>query len=71
MIPAIIAIVAQIPVIVVLLRENRRLTNLLLSKNPAVTIATEHKQRSKTKPKETESQNQRAAWHNPTEAVGP
>lgn len=71
MIAAIIAIVAQVPVIVVLLRENRRLTNLLLSKNPAVTIATENSKRTKAKPKETESQNVRAAWHNPTEAVGP
>jgi len=70
-IPAILAIVAQIPVIVVLLRENRRLTNLLLSKNPSITIATENTRRPKAKPKETETQNQRAAWHNPTEAVGP
>jgi hypothetical protein len=70
-IPAILAIVAQIPVIVILLQENRRLTNLLLSKNPSITIATENTKRSKTKPKEKESQNERHAWHNPTEAVGP
>ena len=71
MIPAIIALIAFTAVIVALLRENRRLTNLLLSKNPSVTIATEQTKRSKTKPKEKESQNERHAWHNPTEAVGP
>jgi len=70
-IPSILAIVALTAVIVVLLRENRRLTNLLLSKNPAVTIATESTRRTKPKKQETESQNVRAAWHNPTEAVGP
>ena len=71
MIPAIIALLSSTAVVVVLLRENRRLTNLLLSKNPAVTLAVEQTKRTKTKPKETESQTQRAAWHNPTEAVGP
>jgi hypothetical protein len=70
-IPAIISLIVLSGIIVLLLRENRRLTNLLLSKNPSVTIATETRQRSKTKSKETESPNIRAAWHNPTEAVGP
>lgn len=71
MIPATVSLVVLTGIIVVLLRENRRLTNLLLSKNPSVTIATETKRQSKTKSKETESPNIRAAWHNPTEAVGP
>lgn len=71
MIPSLLAIVTLAAVIVLLLRENRRLTNLLLSKNPSVTIATENTKRAKPKKQETESQNVRAAWHNPTEAVGP
>ena len=71
MIQSIIAIVSLTISIVLLMHENRRLTNLLLSKNPAVTLATENSKRTKTKSKETETPNARAAWHNPTEAVGP
>lgn len=71
MIATIIALISLTAVIVVLLRENRRLTNLLLSKNVSVTIASENKRQSKTKSKEKETPSNRAAWHNPTEAVGP
>jgi hypothetical protein len=69
MIISIISIAVLAGIIVVLIHENRRLTNLLLSKNPSAVIAAEsHKKPSKKPDKEPST---RIAWNNPVEAVGP
>lgn len=52
-----------------LLRENRRLTNLLLAKNPAVAVAME--QTRKPRKKDRDDSKTRTAWETPVEAVGP
>jgi len=66
---AIVAIVVLAAVIGMLLRENRRLTNLLLAKNPAVAIAAE--QSRKPRKKDRDDTKTRSAWETPVEAVGP
>ncbi len=53
----------------VLLRENRRLTNLLLAKNPAVAVAMERT--PKARKKDRDDNKARTAWQTPVEAVGP
>jgi hypothetical protein len=68
MIPA-LSIVVLAGIILLLVHENRRLTNLLLSKNPAVAIAAE-KSRKPSKPQEKVS-GTRTTWNEPIEAVGP
>jgi ABC-type enterochelin transport system permease subunit len=54
---------------VILLRENRRLTNLLLAKNPAVAVAME--QSRKPRKQDRDDNKPRSAWQTPVEAVGP
>jgi len=67
-IPA-LAIIILAGVIVILLRENRRLTNLLLAKNPSVAVAME--QTRKPRRKDRDDTKTRTAWETPVEAVGP
>lgn len=67
---ATVAIVALTVVIGILARENRRLTNLLLSKNPAAVVAAEQAPKAR-KPKKDDQPGVRSAWQNPSEAVGP
>lgn len=66
---AVIAIVCLTGLAVFLAHENRRLTNLLLSKNPAAVVAAE-KSKKVSRKQETPPAT-RAAWTNPVEAVGP
>jgi len=69
MIIAGISIAVLAGIILLLIHENRRLTNLLLSKNPSAVIAAEAAKRpSKKQDKEPST---RIAWNNPVEAVGP
>lgn len=68
MIP-VLAIVVLAGIILLLIHENRRLTNLLLSKNPAVAVAAE-KVKKRSKPQEKVS-GTRTTWNEPIEAVGP
>lgn len=69
MIISVLAIVCLTAIAGFMAHENRRLTNLLLSKNPSAVIAAE-----KTKKHSKKSENPpatRAAWTTPVEAVGP
>jgi len=66
---AILAIVALTGIVGILARENRRLTNLLLSKNPAAAVAAEKAPKAKNSRKEEPGN--RTTWNNPSEAVGP
>lgn len=68
MIGAIVAIVALTGVCALLLRENRRLTNLVIAKNPEAVIAAE---RVAKRPKKERDDKPHSAWANPSEAVGP
>ncbi len=68
MISAIVAIIALTAVNVVLLRENRRLTNLVIAKNPDAIIAGE---RVAKRTKKNADDKPHSAWANPSEAVGP
>lgn len=65
---AVIAILILGAVCALLLRENRRLTNLVVAKNPDVVLAAERNQKPRKKDKDDKP---RAAWLNPSEAVGP
>lgn len=67
---AVAAIVALTAVVGILARENRRLTNLLLSKNPAAVVAAEKAPKAKKKDKDDRDPT-RKAWNIPSEAVGP
>lgn len=67
MIVAAIAIVALTVICVVLLRENRRLTNLVVARNPDAVIAVERQ----AKKKKDRDDKPHHAWANPSEAVGP
>jgi hypothetical protein len=69
MIIAGISIAVLAGIILLLIHENRRLTNLLLSKNPSAVIAAEAAKRPSKKPEKEPST--RIAWNNPVEAVGP
>jgi len=66
---ATVAIVVLGAFALILLRENRRLTNLLLAKNPAVAVAME--QSRKPRKKDRDDNKARTAWQTPVEAVGP
>lgn len=66
---AIVAIVVLAGLSAILLRENRRLTNLLVAKNPAVAVAME--QSRKPRKKDRDDNKARTAWQTPVEAVGP
>lgn len=68
MIASIVAIVALAVVCGVLLRDNRRLTNLVIAKNPEAVIAAE---RVAKRPKKERDDKPHSAWANPSEAVGP
>ena len=68
MIAAIVAIVALTAVCVVLLRENRRLTNLVVARNPDAVIAAERVAKPR---KKNQDDKPHSAWANPSEAVGP
>lgn len=70
MIIAVLAIICLTGITLVLAHENRRLTNLLLSKNPAAVVAAAEKTK-KTSRKQESLPATRAAWTNPVEAVGP
>lgn len=66
MIPAIVAILVLAAICAVLLAENRRLTNLVVAKNPEAMIVAERlgkKKKTDDKPRRT--------WETPSEAVGP
>jgi len=65
---AVIAILLFGAVCALLLREHRRLTNLVVAKNPDVVLAAERNQKPRKKDKDDKP---RAAWLNPSEAVGP
>lgn len=67
---AALAIVALVAIIVLLIHENRRLTNLLLSKNPAAAVAAEKAPKAKKKERDDRDPT-RKEWTNPSEAVGP
>lgn len=69
MIFAAFSLVALLGIVLLLLRENRRLTNLLLAKNPSAAIAAE--KFSKSTKKEQVDPRSRTAWQSPTEGVGP
>lgn len=69
MILASFTLVAALGIILLLLRENRRLTNLLLAKNPSAVLAAE-KYRKPTK-KEPADPRTRTSWQSPIEGVGP
>jgi hypothetical protein len=65
-IPAIVAILVLAAICAVLLVENRRLTNLVVAKNPEAMIVAERlgkKKKTDDKPRKT--------WETPSEAVGP
>jgi hypothetical protein len=65
-IPAIVAILVLAAICAVLLVENRRLTNLVVAKNPEAMIVAERlgkKKKTDDKPRRT--------WETPSEAVGP
>ena len=66
MIPAIVAILVLAAICAVLLVENRRLTNLVVAKNPEAMIVAERL----GKKKKTDD-NPRRTWETPSEAVGP
>lgn len=66
---AAVAIIVLTLIIAILLRENRRLTNLLLVKNPAVAVAMERT--PKPRKKDRDDTQTRTVWNNPVEAVGP
>lgn len=68
MIVAIIAIVALSSVCGLLLQENRRLTNLVIAKNPDAVIAAD---RVTKRTKKERDDKPHSAWANPSEAVGP
>lgn len=67
MIAALVAVVALAVICGVLLAENRRLTNLVVAKNPDAMIVAE---RLGTKKKKTDDK-PRKTWETPSEAVGP
>jgi len=69
MIFAAFTLVASLGIILLLLRENRRLTNLLLAKNPSAALAAE--KFKKTEKKEPADPRSRTAWQSPIEGVGP
>ena len=69
MIISIISIAVLAGIVVLLVRENRRLTNLLLAKNPSAVIAAETAR--KPAKKQDKEPSTRIAWNNPTEAVSP
>lgn len=68
MIAALVAIVALAAICGLLLRDNRRLTNLVIAKNPEAVIAAE---RATKRPKKDRDDKPHSAWANPSEAVGP
>ena len=68
MIAAIIAVASLAVVCVVLLRENRRLTNLVIARNPDAVIAAERVAKPR---KKNQDDKPHSAWANPSEAVGP
>lgn len=68
MISAIVAIIALTAVCGLLLRENRRLTNLVIAKNPETVIAAE---RATKRTRKDRDDKPHSAWANPSEAVGP
>lgn len=68
MIAAVVAIVALTGVCALLLRENRRLTNLVIAKNPEAVIAAE---RVAKRTKKERDDKPHSSWANPSEAVGP
>lgn len=68
MIAAVVAIIALTGVCALLLRENRRLTNLVIAKNPDAVIAAE---RATKRPKKERDDKPHSTWANPSEAVGP
>jgi len=63
------SLVALLGIVLLLLRENRRLTNLLLAKNPSAAIAAE--KFSKSTKKEQVDPKSRTSWQSPIEGVGP
>jgi hypothetical protein len=67
-IPLVIAIVAQSALCIVLLRENRRLTNLVIARNPDAVIAAERVAKPR---KKNQDDKPHSKWANPSEAVGP
>lgn len=69
MIIAGLSLIALFGIVLLLLRENRRLTNLLLAKNPSAAIAAE--KFSKSPKKEQVDPKSRTSWQSPTEGVGP
>ena len=68
MIGAIVAIGALTVICVVLLRENRRLTNLVVARNPDAVIAADRAAKPR---KKNQDDKPHSAWANPSEAVGP
>lgn len=68
MIGAVVAILALATISALLLRENRRLTNLVVAKNPDAVIAAEKVTKQRKKDRDDKP---RATWTNPSEAVGP
>ena len=66
---AALAIAALTGITLLLARENRRLTNLLLARNPNAVIAAEASK--KTGKKQENLPATRIGWTNPVEAVGP
>lgn len=68
MIIALVAIAALTSVCALLLRENRRLTNLVIAKNPEAVIAAE---RVAKRTKKERDDKPHSSWANPSEAVGP
>jgi len=65
---AIVAVVALTAVCVALLRENRRLTNLVIARNPDAVIAAERAVKPR---KKNQDDKPHSTWANPSEAVGP
>lgn len=68
MIGAVVAIVALVAICALLLRDNRRLTNLVIAKNPEAVIAAE---RVAKRTKKERDDKPHSTWANPSEAVGP
>jgi hypothetical protein len=54
---------------IVLLVENRRLTNLVIAKNPETVLAAERVNKQKKERRNDDKPH--SAWANPSEAVGP
>ena len=68
MIVASISIICLTVISAVLLRENRRLTNLVVARNPDAVIAVERQTKQKKKDRDDKPHH---VWANPSEAVGP